>query len=542
MKKLFILTTLSLTLFSGCYQNRMAEQKEPVQKTATTPSQVTVHPEGFPIVDQPLEMKVLAPGLGLAEWDDMALFKDYEKKTHIQLSFQTPPQSEFKTKFNLALASGDLPDIIYAGGPNTLNDAIEVKYGQEGLFVPLEDKLEQYAPNFYRLMEENPELKKSITTVDGHIYALPHINDSITSNWIMGPMWYNGRWLDKLGVKELPKNVDEFYELMVRFRDEDPNGNGKKDELPISDVNFGGIRHWFMPVFGLKGWGVQEKDGKVSYTFTEEGFRGYLEFMHRLYQDKLIDPEIFSQSNEQKLAKGQDDRIGLFQDWFSYFVTGRSEEEAIEDPMFGPLTSDYQKEPLMPLGTGIKRGSFVITRANPSPEAALRWIDHFYSKEGYEYLYYGPEGAYWEFENGQGSPRQLTDQAKNAENPEEFRATITPAYGITVPGYSTALDPIEKKDTRFDDFIEKETQDKIIQYGELIFPLIYLTSEEQEEINSLKVELETYMIENEAQFINGSKELNDQNWQDYLETMKQIGSERLVDIYQKAYDRWKSVE
>ncbi|WP_394011351.1 extracellular solute-binding protein [Anaerococcus cruorum] len=538
-KKIFLTAAMALSL-AACGNNADSPKDEAANNTPK--SNVEVNKEGYPIVDEKITMTMVAPGLGINEWNDMDFIKDYEEKTGIHMDITTPPQSEFKTKLNLDFASGDIPDVIYAGGPNTLNAAAEVDYGSQGLLAPLEDLIPEYAPNFNKLMEENPEIKKSITTTDGHIYAIPHINEGPTSKWIMGPVWYNGEWLDNLGVKDLPKTTDEFYDLMVRFKNEDPNGNGEADEIPISDVNFGGIRHWFMPAFGLKGWGVQVNDDKVSYSFTDPGFRGYLEFMHKLYAEGLIDQEIFSQSKEQLQAKGQDDRLGVFQEWFSYFVTGRDESEAINDPMFAPLTSEYQKEPIMPIVTGIKRGSFAISSKNPSPEAALRWIDTFYTKDGFDYLYYGPEGSYWVW-NDDKTVKEYSDAAKNSDDPEKYRGYVTPAYGITVPAYSVPLDPIGgETDSSFNDFIEKETQEKILDNGEIIFPLTYLTNEENEEVSDITVELETYMKENEAQFINGTKELNDQTWQEYLDTMNKIGAERLIEIYQAAYDRWKAID
>lgn len=538
-KKIFLTAAMALSL-AACGNNADSPKDEAANNAPK--SSVEVNKEGYPIVDEKITMTMVAPGLGINEWNDMDFIKDYEEKTNVHMDITTPPQSEFKTKLNLDFASGDIPDVIYAGGPNTLNAAAEVDYGSQGLLAPLEDLIPEYAPNFNKIMEENPEIKKSITTTDGHIYAIPHINEGPTSKWIMGPVWYNGEWLDNLGVKDLPKTTDEFYDLMVRFKNEDPNGNGEADEIPISDVNFGGIRHWFMPAFGLKGWGVQVNDDEVSYSFTDPGFRGYLEFMHKLYADGLIDQEIFSQSKEQLQAKGQDDRLGVFQEWFSYFVTGRDESEAINDPMFAPLTSEYQKDPVMPIVTGIKRGSFAISSKNPSPEAALRWIDTFYTKDGFDYLYYGPEGSYWVW-NDDKTVKEYSDAAKNSDDPEKYRGYVTPAYGITVPAYSVPLDPIGgETDSSFNDFIEKETQEKILDNGEIIFPLTYLTNEENEEVSDITVELETYMKENEAQFINGSKELNDQTWQEYLDTMNKIGAERLIEIYQAAYDRWKAIE
>lgn len=538
-KKIFLTAGLALALVS-C-GNDTATTNNTNESTSQVAAE-SINKEGYPIVDEPITMTMIAPDLGINEWNDMDFIKDYEEKTGIKLDITTPPQSEFKTKLNLAFASGDIPDIIYAGGPNTLNAAAEVDYGSQGFLAPLEDLIPEYAPNFNKLMEENPEIRKSITTTDGHIYALPYITEGPTSRWIMGPVWYNGEWLDNLGVTELPKTTDEFKELMRRFKEEDPNGNGQADEIPISDVNFGGIRHWFMPAFGLKGWGVQVKDDTVSYSFTDPGFRGYLEFMRDMYAEGLIDQEIFSQSKEQLQAKGQDDKIGVFQEWYSYFITGRSEEEAINDPMYGPLTSEYQKTPLMPIGPGIKRGSFAISSKNPSPEAALRWIDTFYTKDGFDYLYYGPEGSYWVW-NDDKTVKEYSDQALDAEDIEKYRGYVTPAYGITVPAYSVPLDPIGgETDNAFNDFIEKETKEKILDNGEIIFPLTYLTTEEQDEVSAITVDLETYMKENEAQFINGSKELNDETWQEYLDTMNQIGAQRLIEIYQASYDRWKEIK
>lgn len=513
------------------------EQAETTQEAAET--EVAVNKEGFPIVDQQITLDILAPGVGQAEWEDMPVMQNYTELTNIAFNYTTPPQSDFATRLNLAFASGELPDIIYAGGPNSLNAAAEVDYGSQGLLIPLEDMLEEYAPNFYQLLEENPTIRQSITTTDGHIYALPNVVQSDTASWIMGPVWYNGEWLDNLDVEAIPETVDEFYELMIRFRDEDPNGNGQQDEIPISDVSMNGIRGWFMPAFGIKGWGIEEHDGQARYTFATDNFRAYLEYMNKLYEEGLLDRETFSQSGEQKQAKGQNNQIGVFQDWFSYFTTGQSEEEALNNPMFGPLTSEWQQEPVMPMDPGIKRGSFAITKENPYPEASLRWVDYFYSPEGYEYISYGPEGYLWEWdEGGEEAGNKVYNEEVDEENREQYRGTLTPAYGITIPALTVELDPIGGSRSEFTDFIKEETDEKIVQHGEHIFPLVYLTAQEQEEVNTIKVDLETYIVESEAAFITGNREINDETWAEYIETLEKIGVRRIEEIHQAAYDRW----
>lgn len=310
--------------------------------------------------------------------------------TNIDLSFDTPPVSDFQTKLNLAFASGDIADIIYAAGSDDFTPGMEVDYGQQGVLLPLEDLIEEHAPNIQKLLDENPEIEKSITTVDGHIYSLPRVAEGGSSaQWVTGPMWYNGQWLDELGVEELPKTVDEFYDLLIRFRDEDPNGNGKADEIPLLDVKMDSTRPWLLAAFGLKEWGIEEVDGEARYTPITENYREYLIFMNQLYEEGLLDPETFSQSDEQKKAKGQQNRLGLFPDWFSFFTTGETEEEAMNNPMFHPLTSEWSEEAVMPLSSGISRGTFSITVNNNNPEASIRWIDYFYSEEGYAFLNMG---------------------------------------------------------------------------------------------------------------------------------------------------------
>src|SRR5699024_2772465 len=96
------------------------------------------------------------------------------------------------------------------------------------------------APNIKALLEEDPEIEKSIMTTDGHIYALLQISKSHRAIW-QSLMWYNGDWLEELVVDELSETTDELYELLKRFRDEYSNGNVKEDESSLTDVELDSI-------------------------------------------------------------------------------------------------------------------------------------------------------------------------------------------------------------------------------------------------------------------------------------------------------------
>lgn len=488
-----------------------------------------VNKEGFPIVDKKITLSLMAPGTGMADWKDMPTLKEYNKKANIDFDYKTPPLSDFETKKNLAFASGDLADILFAA---SLTPGEEVNYGKQGVILPLEDLINKYAPNFKALMDANPEIKKSITTPDGHIYALPVINQHPTAAWPAGPIWFNGKWLTALGVKELPKTTDELYDLLKRFKNEDPNGNGKADEIPLTDVQMDSTRTWFLAAFGMKAWGIEELDGKAVYAPTTKNYKEYLAYMHKLYAEKLLDPETFSQSNEQKKAKGQENKLGLFPDWFSFFTTGETEDQAINNPMFQPLTSDVSPEIVLPGNPGITRGNFAITKDNPNPAASMRWVDYLYSQEGRDFFDQGPEGLLWK--KGADGKRTFLDVPKEFKSSEDYRGTITPAYGIPVPMLVDVVKdaPVSK----FSQFIYDETAKKIDPNAKTAFPLVYLSSDEQDEINSIEADLESYVEQMEAKFITGVEPLS--NWDKYVKTIEKMNIDRYVKIHQDAYDRW----
>ena len=504
----------------------------------------------FPVVEETLEMTMMGPGAGMAEWKDMAVFQSMADKTNIEFSFTTPPMADFATKLNLAFASGDLPDVLFGTDANNLTPEMEMQYGEQGILIPLEKLIEDNMPNFHKILEENPEIRKSITTPSGHIYTLPFIPRGSTSIWPRWPLWYNGEWLDALGVKELPKTTDEFYDLLVRFRDEDPNGNGKKDEIPFTDEKMDS-RLWLLGAFGLTDRTIEEIDGTVVYAPITENYKEFLIYMNKLYSEKLIDQEVYSQSGEQKKAKGQNNQLGVFPDWYSMFTTGKTEKEAINDPMFFPLTSDINKERIAPASTRLGRATFAITSKNPSPEASLRWVDYFYTPEGSDFLNVGPEGALWEYaENDQGERVRVFTEGVDIDNTEDSRSKVTPDYGIPVPkmsfpGSEKTYTPIiananDKVDTSFNDFIEEQTNEKIEPFAKVTFPLLYLTTEESEKVRDIATDLKAYVEQMEAKFITGLEPI--ENWDKYVETIEGMDVATYVEVYQGAYDRWENAE
>src|SRR5690625_3282853 len=102
------------------------------------------------------------------------IWKEYEKDTNIKVNWKMVPHDSLEEKKNLTLASGDLPDVFYS---SWINDQDLLKYGEQGVFLSLNELIESYAPNLQKIFEEYPEVKKAITLPDGNIYSFPTVQE-----------------------------------------------------------------------------------------------------------------------------------------------------------------------------------------------------------------------------------------------------------------------------------------------------------------------------------------------------------------------------
>lgn len=168
---------------------------------------VAINETGYPIVNEKLNIKVMAPNWNSTkEYNEKSLVQDLEKKTNIHVEWQyfTGDASE---KLSLAFASKEnIPDaFLMADMPaNTID-----KYGKDGLIIPVENLIEEYAPNISSAMNEDKDAKKMATSRDGHMYAVPSLYRSPAEK-IRGVTIINKVWLDKLGWKFQPVRMNSM--------------------------------------------------------------------------------------------------------------------------------------------------------------------------------------------------------------------------------------------------------------------------------------------------------------------------------------------
>src|SRR5699024_5020470 len=157
---------------------------------------------------------------------------------------------------------------------------------------------------------------------------------------------------------------------------------------------------------------------------------------------------------------------------------------ATNNPMYKPLKSPDVDEPIAPIDDGIQRGAFALSKNNPSPEASIRWLDYFYSEEGGAYIDQGPEGdlGEWNDDETKRIDKKEHEMCDGYDDLEDYRASNTAAFRIAA--HYVDQDSEKEHQSKMDDYTKAETEEKIEPYGEVAFPKVYLTPEEQIEINT----------------------------------------------------------
>jgi ABC-type sugar transport system, periplasmic component len=505
---------------AGCQSGSGSNNKNEPEASSDT----AVSKDGFPIVQEPIKLKMftrIAPVNG--PFKDMPVFQDYEKLSNVQVEFTEVPTDGFQEKKNLLFASNELPDAVFRSALTPLE---AIRYGTAGQLIPLESLINEYAPNFKKLMDQYPEIGSAITTPEGHIYALPAVVTLGAAR--TDKKWINQAWLKKLNLKE-PETTEDLYNVLVAFRDNDPNGNGKADEIPMSARASSGpglglpIVAMMSGSFGLDqqlGYNINIEDGKVDIWMGNERNKELLQYLNKLYSEKLLDPEVFSQKEAQYLAKQASGTLGFFFDQTNNPFLDIADQYTGIAPPEGPHGDRLQAQ-----GAPVPRdfGAFAITSVNKNPEATLRWVDYFYSDEGSTLLRFGREGEHYDLKDG--IPYYKEEFLKSGN-----QAKITPYAGGGAPHLisdkvASYINPpqVQEAQSKLDPYMPK------IKYAAPMFD-----EETARKVDILRNDIDKYYEEQSTKFIAGA--LSFDKWDEFQSTLKKMNIDELEKLYQDAYD------
>ncbi|WP_245855760.1 extracellular solute-binding protein [Paenibacillus rigui] len=478
-----------------------------------------------PASDKPITVRFLVqndPGAPMK--NDMPWVKEFTKHTGVQFDWIAGPENadQYKEKFNLTIASGDIPDLMEGPGD------MLIKGGDAGTFLAIDKYLDKM-PNLKKLLDENPAYARALKTDNGRIYFLPHFLAVKTNNAFL----VRQDWLDKLGLKQ-PQTPDEMYNVLKAFKEKDPNGNGKADEVPFTTrnkkVGLGG----FVEPFGVS---LEEdfivENGKVGFTYTNAKMKDALAYLNKLFKEKLIDGEYATNDQkiwDQRLATevaGMTWDVFARQDYFNKSIQQANKNANISmmNPLKGADGKQYTKSQQLPVGaTGI-----AISAKSKNIEQLIQWADWFYSPEGQLAFNFGIEGDTYTLVNSQP---QYTD--KIVKDPKLAPGSVIKALG--------RLHFVSKLDIRYENASQSpevvKKRDEVAKFVTDRFPKEYLsyTPEEREVINSKYTEISTFKDEMFDKFVYGAESLD--KFDEFAAKINKMGLADVVKVQQAAYDRY----
>lgn len=486
-------------------------------------------PEGLPITEKPLPLKFSGTKSALApDYETMELVQRWKSDTNIDITWDNLPDNVYAEKKNLMLASGDLPDALFNTG---LSDSDVVTYGTNGTLIPLEDLIAEHAPILQGILDARPDIRSAITASDGHIYTLPAVEE-------LGILAYpnflfvNKTWLDEAGLP-VPTTIDEYEAALRAFK-----ARGA-DVIPLSfrvDSFCANVADLIAAIGGLPDNNDHRivQDDKVIFTAAREEWRTAVKRLGEWYQEGLIDPESFSQDDPTYLAKGKADpmNLGSFIWWEMKEAVG--EDRVADYAHVGVLKGfDGKQRASVSNYAEINRGAFAITSANKYPAATMRWVDRLYDPVMSAETRWGPIGVTLEY-NADGILVQIP--AKAGESEGERRQKVAPGGPCitTREHFETVVAPEPRA---------KERQDMCREFYEPhrandAYPPVMLSNEELQQIADAQTEINTYVGRQFATFI---VEGNiDAEWDSYVAQLESMGLSKVVEVYQAAYDRYKS--
>ncbi|PAV31680.1 hypothetical protein CIL05_00995 [Virgibacillus profundi] len=531
-KVLFLITTIVLLLLVACNNDDFKDNKQTSEEALEN-----LNKSGMPIVNEEVTLDIFA-GKAPANsdnWNDIMIWDHYSDMTNINVNWELVPHTSLGEKRNLALASGTLPDVFYGAGLTNLD---LLKYGEQGIFIPLNDLIDNYAPNLKTILDDNPDIRKAITFPDGNIYSLPNIRSPQFLSMLVGARpWINQEWLNELGM-DIPESTEEFYQYLKKVKEEDPNGNGKADEIPYGGNVIDPLIGWLKGSFGLGNQGkhlfdMDPNEDKLRFIPVADEYKEMLEYVHKLYSENLIEQNIFSIDYNQYLSNASEELYGstVFYDPEEVFGIGESYEGALA--LVGPDGEQAYVDVDHPVYT---MGNLSITSENENPEATIRWLDYFYGDEGAKLFYMGVEGETYK-ENSDGSVEYLekiTNSAEGLTFEQELSKYLiwigTAAPGIVKQEYFRGSETTEasiKAAEKLEPYIPEE-----------IWPKFTYLKEENDTLSALGTDIEKYVSEMRDKFITGDVPLTE--WDNYVETIENMGLEEYMSIQESAYERYQS--
>ena len=453
------------------------------------------------------------------------MLDEFKKQTNVDVEMRIFPYETATERLNLDLNSGDYADVV---GGWTLSDSMILTYGvNQGVFIPLEDYFAEYCPRITEILDL-PGVREEMTAPDGHIYAIPYVCDDTK---VGSSPYINGRWLKNVGM-DMPTTTEEFEAVLKAFKEQDANGNGDpNDEIPFSadpnNKHIESMTGWFGLPMGKSGIGIL--DDEVVFAGASSTYREFLSWFNSLYEQGLIDLEIFTQDSSTWEGKGNRDLYGVSIAYGSGEFSGIVLEggEKSEFDVLPVLNTDKGGMWMRDTnGFSVYRTQAVITDNAEHPEVICRWFDNAFQLENGIGCNRGPVGTVV-FKEDDGY-RAIDVKTLSEEDQEKFSwGNLWPQ---SLPKYMpSGFKYIEDHPTYNEKKVMEDTYEPYLT--KTTIPSFWIPLDKIDRYSDIAIALTDYFNQRQAMFISGEMDIDDDaQWQSYVDGLYALGLEDWMDV------------
>ena len=466
---------------------------------------------------------------------DNTAYQEMEKRTGVKIEWIHPAIGQEREQFNLLMVSGELPDMVssanyYKGG--------EFQGMYDGVFTDLTDLLPVYAPDYWKLIQEDPEFFREVSDENGRIcavYPYKRYGDPPFDR-----VFVREDVLQELGL-EIPQTIEDYNVLFAKLLE-----NGMTPFMPRRE----GYEPQFMSPFGvlagtpLSGDGMitqclfKDLDGKIYYGQTKPEFKQYLELMNGWYEAGYISKDFATADGNQRNTAFDTKQLGIMIGAIvANFNRGQTQGFGITAAPYPRLELGQQLHledtNIWPLQRKFD-SMVVIPTSNKNPEIALRWLNYGYTPEGMDLMNWGVEGINYDVVDGKKVYNDLM-----LANPQFGTEEASYIYKMHFAPKNTELDTIchanlLKSPASLASRM-KWADDPNVD-SEFRLPPYQRTTEEQEAYTQVMTEVATYADEMVLKFITGATPLSE--FENFVKTIESMGINDLLASEQVAYERY----
>lgn len=335
--------------------------------------------------------------------EENALLKRIKDEFNIELDFRECADE----KYNLMLASGELPDLLMLRDYTEGNVQSLV---ENGSLLPLDDLLAEYGQNIMTNIPDALVVAKLFK--GGSIYYIP-VNVCIPSDATQrnGWMGIQARWdiYKAIGSPEIVTE-DDYLNVLKQMQDYERERTGDDGVYALSFFSDWGnwVYRYIYPLMNgantSRNFEIDMENNVLINNFSEpeSTFWNGVRFFNKAYQLGILDPDCLTQKSEQyeekvqtgkvltRMSCGADtlDKEICGNDALMVYLPGTAFE-------YVPGVYDFP----YPAGFGVDN-SLAITINCKYPERAMEMLNWLNSEEGALCLLNGVQGEDWEYVNG----------------------------------------------------------------------------------------------------------------------------------------------